>query len=155
MNFRLTAIIRTNFLQMIQNRFFLILATISSISLVSISVFLIPQAVKTHRYNKCIDTQLAMRFAINPGGEAIPGKLNYLKAVEHCEGFWISLSLLFLIIDFKVSGSIFCLTPTVSNSKGLYSTKDVAWIQAKSSQTDNPIQLRRDQWCCSCAKDAE
>ena len=87
LNFRLTANIRTNFIQMIQNRFFLILATISSISLGSISVFLIPQAVKTHRYNKCIDTQLAMRFAINPGGEAIPGKLNYLKAVEHCEGF--------------------------------------------------------------------
>ena len=64
-----------------------LLALISSISLLSIAVLLIPQAVKTHRYNRCVDAQIAMRVAINPKGLTIPGKMNYLKAVEHCEGF--------------------------------------------------------------------
>jgi hypothetical protein len=30
--------------------------------------------------------QIAMRVAVNPNGLTTPGKLNYLKAVEHCEG---------------------------------------------------------------------
>ena len=64
-----------------------LLAAISSLSLVCIAVLLIPQAVKTHRYNRCVDTQIAMRASINPKGEKAPGKMNYLKAVEHCEGF--------------------------------------------------------------------
>ena len=46
-----------------------------------------PQAVTTHRYNLCIDAQIAMRASINPKGGKAPGKMNYLKAVEHCEGF--------------------------------------------------------------------
>ena len=46
-----------------------------------------PQAVTTHRYNLCIDAQIAMRASINPEGGKAPGKMNYLKAVEHCEGF--------------------------------------------------------------------
>ena len=60
---------------------------VSSLSLLSITVLLIPQAVKTHRYNRCIDAQIAMRASINPKGGKAPGKMNYLKAVEHCEGF--------------------------------------------------------------------
>ena len=64
-----------------------LLASISSISLLSIAILLIPQAVKTHCYNRCVDAQIAMRVAINPKGLTIPGKMNYLKAVEHCEGF--------------------------------------------------------------------
>ena len=64
-----------------------VLAAISSLSLLSIAVLLIPQAVKTHRYNRCIDVQIAMRASINPKGETAPGKMKYLKAVEHCEGF--------------------------------------------------------------------
>ena len=64
-----------------------LLASISSVSLLSIAILLIPQAVKTHRYNRCVDTQVAMRVAINPKGLTTPGKMNYLKAVEHCEGF--------------------------------------------------------------------
>ena len=61
--------------------------SISSISLLSIAILLIPQAVKTHRYNRCVDAQVAMRVAINPKGLTTPGTMNYLKAVEHCEGF--------------------------------------------------------------------
>ena len=64
-----------------------LLASISSISLLLIAMLLIPQAVKTHRYNRCVDAQVAMRVAINPKGLTTPGTMNDLKDVEHCEGF--------------------------------------------------------------------
>ena len=64
-----------------------VLAAISSLSLLIIAVLLFPQAISTHRYNRCIDAQIAMRASINPKGGKAPGKMNYLKAVEHCEGF--------------------------------------------------------------------
>ena len=64
-----------------------LLASISSVSLLSIAMLLIPQAVKTHRYNRCVDAQVAMRVAINPKGLTTPGTMNDLKDVEHCEGF--------------------------------------------------------------------
>ena len=64
-----------------------VLTAISSLSLLRIAVLLIPQAVKTHRYNRCIDAQIAIRASINLKGETARGKMNYLKAVEHCEGF--------------------------------------------------------------------
>ena len=63
-----------------------VLAAISSLSLLAISVLLMPQAVKTHRYIRCVDAQIQMRDAINAQGQSSPGKLNYLKAIEHCEG---------------------------------------------------------------------
>ena len=64
-----------------------VLAFISSISLLSIAILLIPQAVKIDRYNRCVDAQVALLVAINPKGLTTPGTMNYLKAVEHCEGF--------------------------------------------------------------------
>ena len=64
-----------------------LLASICSISLFSIACLLIPQAVKTHRYNRCVDVQVTLRVAINPTGLTTPGRMNYLKAVEHCEGY--------------------------------------------------------------------
>ena len=64
-----------------------VLAAVSSLSLLSIAVLLIPQAVKNHRTNRCIDSQIAMRASINPKGDTTPGKTIYYKAVEHCEGF--------------------------------------------------------------------
>ena len=73
--------------QMVRAHAYPVLATISSFSLLSIVILLIPQAVKTLRYNRCIDAQIAMRASINPKGETAPGNMNYLKAVEHCEGF--------------------------------------------------------------------
>ena len=73
--------------QMVRAHAYPVLATVSSLSLLSIAILLIPQAVKTHRYNRCINAQIAMRASINPKGDTAPGKLNYLKAVEHCEGF--------------------------------------------------------------------
>ena len=73
--------------EMVRAHAYLVLAAISSFSLLSITVLLIPQAVKTHRYNGCIDAQLALRASINPKGGTAPVKMNHLKAVEHCEGF--------------------------------------------------------------------
>jgi hypothetical protein len=73
--------------EMVRAHAYPVLAAVSSLSLLSITVLLIPQAVKSHRYNRCIDAQIAMRASINPKGETAPGKMNYLKAVEHCEGF--------------------------------------------------------------------
>ena len=61
-----------------------VLAAVSSLS---IAVLLIPQAVKNHRTNRCIDAQIAMRASINPKGDTTSGKVIYYKAVEHCEGF--------------------------------------------------------------------
>ena len=73
--------------EMVRAHAYPVLAAVSSLSLLSITVLLIPQAVKNHRYNRCIDAQIAMRASINPKGGTDPGKMNYLKAVEHCEGF--------------------------------------------------------------------
>ena len=73
--------------EMVRAHAYPLLAAVSSLSLLSITVLLIPQAVKTHRYNSCIDAQIALRASINPKGGTATGKTNYLKAVEHCEGF--------------------------------------------------------------------
>ena len=72
--------------EMVRAHTYPLLAAISTISMLAITVLLIPQAVKTHRYNRCIDQQIQMRVAVNPQGGTTPGHLNYLKAVEHCEG---------------------------------------------------------------------
>ena len=66
---------------------YLVLAAISNLSLLSIAIQMFAKAVTTHRYNLCIDAQIAMRASINPKGGKAPGKMNYLKAVQHCEGF--------------------------------------------------------------------
>lgn len=65
---------------------YLLLAALSCFSLISIAILLIPQAVKTQRYNRCVDVQIDMRAAINPQVLSSPGRMHYLKAVEHCEG---------------------------------------------------------------------
>ena len=71
---------------MIGTRTYIFAACLSSLSLFAIALMQIPQAVKTDRYNRCVDQQIKMRLAINPQGGNRPGKLNYLKAIEHCEG---------------------------------------------------------------------
>ena len=73
--------------EMVQAHAYPVLAAVSSLSLLSIAVLLIPQAVKSHRYNRCIDVQIGLRASINPKGGTAPGKMNYLKAVEHCGRF--------------------------------------------------------------------
>ena len=73
--------------EMVRAHAYPVLAAVSSLSLLSVAVLLIPQAVKTHRHNSCIDAQITMRVTINPKGDTVPGKMNYLKAVEHCNGF--------------------------------------------------------------------
>jgi hypothetical protein len=73
--------------EMVRAHTYPVLAAICSLSLLSIAVLLIPQAVKTDRYNRCVDTQIAMRVTISPDGNTHPGKMNYLKAIEHCEGY--------------------------------------------------------------------
>ena len=72
--------------EMVRAHAYPVLAAISTLSLLSITVLLIPQAVKSHRTNRCIDAQINLRASINPKGGTAPGKMNHLKAVEHCEG---------------------------------------------------------------------
>ena len=72
--------------EMVRAHAYPLLAAISSLSLLAISILLIPQAVKTHRYNRCVDAQIQMREEINAQLQSKPGKLNYVKAIEHCEG---------------------------------------------------------------------
>ena len=73
--------------EMVRAHTYPVLAAVSSLCLLSITVLLIPQAVKTQRYNRCIDAQITMRASINSNGGTAPGRTNYLKAVEHFEGF--------------------------------------------------------------------
>ena len=73
--------------EMVRAHAYPVLAAISSLSLLSIAVLLIPQAGKSHRYNRGIDAQIHRRASSNPKGGTDPGKMNHLKAVEHCEGF--------------------------------------------------------------------
>ena len=71
--------------EMVRAHAYPLLALVSSLSLVVIALLQIPTAVKNHRYNRCIDHQIALRSAVLPGQEG-PGRLVYLKAVAHCEG---------------------------------------------------------------------
>ena len=73
--------------EMVRVHAYPVLAFISSISLLSIAILLIPQAVMTHRYNRCVDAQVAMHEEVNPKGLTTPATMNYLKGVEHCAGF--------------------------------------------------------------------
>ena len=73
--------------EMVRVHAYPVLAFISSISLLSIAILLIPQTVKIDRYNRCVDAQVALLVAINPKGLTTPGTMNYLEALEHCEGF--------------------------------------------------------------------
>ena len=50
--------------EMVRAHAYPVLAAISTLSLLSIAVLLVPQAVKSHRYNRCIDAQIAMRASI-------------------------------------------------------------------------------------------
>jgi hypothetical protein len=72
--------------EMVRAHAYPILATISSLSLVTMALLQIPGAVRDHRYNLCIDEQVKLRQASNLAGQEGPGKLIYLKAVQHCEG---------------------------------------------------------------------
>ena len=72
--------------EMVRAHAYPVLAAISSLSLVCIAVLQIPSAVKHHRYNLCIDEQVSLRHARMLAGHDGPGKLIYLKAVQHCEG---------------------------------------------------------------------
>ena len=72
--------------EMVRAHAYPVLAALSSLSLVAIALLQIPGAVKAHRYNLCIDEQVKLRQAGNLSGQDGPGKLIYLKAVQHCEG---------------------------------------------------------------------
>ena len=71
--------------EMVRAHAYPVLALVSSLSLVSIALLQIPSAVKDHRYNRCIDHQVQLRSTVLKDQEG-PGRLVYLKAVEHCEG---------------------------------------------------------------------
>ena len=63
-----------------------LLAAIASFSLLALALLQIPQAVKTHRYNRCIDEQVSLRSASNLAGQHGPGSLLYLWGGALCEG---------------------------------------------------------------------
>ena len=44
-----------------------LLATVSSLSLIGIVLLLLPQPIRHHRFNRCVDAQIQMRDAINHG----------------------------------------------------------------------------------------
>ncbi|MEC8440975.1 MAG: hypothetical protein VXZ59_01525 [Cyanobacteriota bacterium] len=52
-------------------------------SLFVIALLLIPQAVRHHRFNRCVDAQIQMRDAIYPDSQQGPGKINKLKTFHH------------------------------------------------------------------------
>ena len=62
------------------------LASVSSLRLFAMALLLIPQAVRHHRFNRCVDAQIQMRDAINSGSQQGPSRINELKAFQHCEG---------------------------------------------------------------------
>ncbi|MCP9943347.1 hypothetical protein KBY70_13205 [Cyanobium sp. ATX 6E8] len=72
--------------EMVRAHAYLVLAAISSLSLLTLALLQIPGAVKDHRYNLCIDEQIKLRHSSNLTGQDGLGKLIYLKAVQHCEG---------------------------------------------------------------------
>jgi hypothetical protein len=72
--------------EMVRAHAYPVLAALSSLSLVAIALLQIPQAVKVHRYNRCVDAQIKLRQSSALQGQDSPGKLIYLKAVQHCEG---------------------------------------------------------------------
>ena len=72
--------------EMVRAHAYPVLAAVSSLSLLAMALLLIPQAVRHHRFNRCVDAQIQMRDAINPGSQQGPGRINELKAFQHCEG---------------------------------------------------------------------
>ena len=72
--------------EMVRAHAYPVLAAVSTLSLLAIALLQIPQAVKAHRYNRCVDTQIKLRQSSGLQGQNGPGKLIYLKAVQHCEG---------------------------------------------------------------------
>lgn len=72
--------------EMVRAHAYPVLAAISTLALVAIAVLQVPGAIKAHRYNRCIDEQVRLRQAGNLAGQDGPGKIIYLKAVQHCEG---------------------------------------------------------------------
>jgi hypothetical protein len=72
--------------EMVRAHAYPLLAALSTLSLIAIALLQVPGAVRDHRYNRCIDLQIQLRHAPHMIGQETPGKLLYLKAVEHCEG---------------------------------------------------------------------
>ena len=71
--------------EMVRAHAYPVLAAVSSLCLFAIALLLIPQAVRHHRFNRCVDAQIQMGDAINPGSPQGPGRINELKAFHHCE----------------------------------------------------------------------
>ena len=72
--------------EMVRAHAYPVLATVSSLSLIGIVLLLLPQAIRHHRFNRCVAAQIQMRDAINHGSQQGPGRINELKAFQHCEG---------------------------------------------------------------------
>jgi hypothetical protein len=71
--------------EMVRAHAYPVLAAISTLSLVALALLQVPGAIKAHRYNQCVDGQVRLRQVGQLTGQDGPGKLVYLKAVQHCE----------------------------------------------------------------------
>jgi len=72
--------------EMVRAHAYPVLAAIASLSLLALALLQIPGAVRDHRYNLCIDEQVRLRQTNQMLSQDGPGKMIYLKAVQHCEG---------------------------------------------------------------------
>ena len=72
--------------EIVRSHAYPVLAAVSSLSLFALALLLIPQAVRHHRFNRCVDAQIQMRDVINSGSQQGPGRINQLMAFQHCEG---------------------------------------------------------------------
>ena len=51
--------------EMVRAHTYPVLAAVASFSLLALALLQIPQAVKTHRYNRCVDAQVSLRSTSN------------------------------------------------------------------------------------------
>ena len=65
--------------EMVRAHAYPVLAAVSSLSLFTIALLLIPQAIRHHRFNRCFYAQIQIRDAINPSSQQRPGKINELR----------------------------------------------------------------------------
>ena len=72
--------------EMVRAHAYPLLAAVRSLSLFAIALLFIPQAIRNHRFNRCVDAQIQMRDAINPGSQQGPGRINEHRGFQHCEG---------------------------------------------------------------------
>ena len=63
-----------------------VLATLSTLSLIGITVLLVPQSVRHHRFNRCVEQQLRMNSTGEAGVPKDVHPFTNAKVVSACSG---------------------------------------------------------------------